>query len=222
MPPDTHSHRPEALLFVAPGCPHCPTVLEGLSRLIKEAVLSRLEVVNVAASPERARELGVRAVPWLRLGEFHFEGLMSPGELREWAERSGSREGMTAYFNHLLTTARRRTVEDILRHSPEHLQSLVALMAAPETGIHARLGIAATLEELQDTDILVDLVEPLGGLSRSPEVRIRADACHALSLSGSPEAIPYLEACLEDADPQVREAAQDAIEELRAKLGQHP
>ena len=69
---------PDALLLLAPGCPHCPAVLEGLSGLLKEGVIGRLEAVNAAIHPERAAELGVRTVPWARIGPFELEGEQTP------------------------------------------------------------------------------------------------------------------------------------------------
>ena len=48
---------PGALLLIAPQCPHCPSVLESLTRLIKEGKIGRLEVVNLAEHPEMAEEL---------------------------------------------------------------------------------------------------------------------------------------------------------------------
>ena len=49
---------PDALLLLAPGCPHCPAVLEGLSGLLKEGVIGRLEAVNVAFTRSARQNLG--------------------------------------------------------------------------------------------------------------------------------------------------------------------
>ena len=55
---------PDALLLIASGCPHCPTVLTGLTELVKHGLIGRLEVVNVGIHPERASALKARTVPW--------------------------------------------------------------------------------------------------------------------------------------------------------------
>lgn len=207
-------HPPKALLLVAPGCPHCATVLEGLSTLIKDAVIGQLEVINIAAEPEQARLLGVRSVPWTRLADFELEGLHTLGELRHWAELAGDENGMTEYFKDLLTTGRRTKVETLARQHPEWLEAFVRLLGDPETGIDARLGVMATLEELQGSGLAASLVEPLTRLLRSDIPRIRTDACHALALTESTHALPHLRACLSDSDPEVREAAEDGLELL--------
>ena len=73
----TESAAPaDALLLIATGCNHCPAVLEGLSRLLKQGRIGRLDVVNLAVHPETGQALGVRSVPWTRIGPFELEGLV--------------------------------------------------------------------------------------------------------------------------------------------------
>ncbi|MDZ7750466.1 MAG: HEAT repeat domain-containing protein [Gammaproteobacteria bacterium] len=206
---------PDALLFIAPGCHHCPVVLAGLAHLMEDGLLGTLEVVNVAAHPERARELGVRAAPWTRLGPFELEGLHDEAELRHWAGQAvAGAAGMADYLRHLLGSGRRGTVTDKLQREPRHLGALVLLLGDLKTSIDTRLGIMATLEELAGEQAPESLVEPLGALTRHAEARVRTDACHALGLTASTTARPYLEACLADDDDEVREAAAEAMEAI--------
>jgi len=206
-------------LLIAPGCPHCAAVLEGLSALVKEAVIGRLEVVNIVSEPGQAQSLGVRSVPWTRIGPFELEGLHSPPELRRWAEQSTRGEGLGVYFDDLLKTGQRNKVELMVRRQPQYLIPLIELLGDTETGITTRIGVMAILEELEKTEFGAGIVEPLAALTTSQDARIRTDACHALSLTGSATAIPHLKACLNDPDPEVRETAQESLEELEAQRG---
>ena len=43
---------PDALLFITPGCPHCPGVLQGLSEMVKQGTIGKLTVINAASHPE--------------------------------------------------------------------------------------------------------------------------------------------------------------------------
>jgi HEAT repeat protein len=73
----------------------------------------------------------------------------------------------------------------------------------------------ATLEELRETGGLLEgLADSLAPLTRHQEPRIRADACHALSLTGAPGILHLIRPCLDDPDPEVRETAADAIETM--------
>ena len=204
----------DALLLVAPGCPHCAGVLEGLGNLIKDGALGRLEVVNIALQPALARELGVRAVPWLRIGPFELPGLHTPAELRHWAELAAREDGMTHYLADLLATGRRAQVTTRLQQDPALLPRLVDLLGDPESGLSVRIGVMATLEELQGSGRLADLADRLAPLTRHAEPRIRADACHALSMTGAPGIRELIRPCLDDPDAEVQETAADAIETL--------
>lgn len=206
---------PDALLLLAPGCPHCPAVLEGLGILVKEGVIGRLEAVNVAVHPERATALGVRTVPWVKIGPFELEGALTPGELRRWAERTGTLDGMADYFFEMLKSGKRARVEEMARQEPVRLKALVRLMERPDTSMAVRLGIGAVLEELQGSGLTEAMIPDLGALARSGDALARADACHFLSLIGGPEVTPYLRACLEDEDREVREIAAEALAELK-------
>lgn len=208
---------PDALLLIAPDCPHCPAVLAGLSGLLKEGVIGRLEVVNVAARPERAAELGVRTVPWTRIGAFELDGVQSPAELRRWAEQTNSLDGMADYFFRMLTTGRRAQVEEMARQDASRLLALAHLMERPEASMAVRLGIGAVLEELQGSGLTETMIPVLGALARNGDALTRADACHFLSLIGGSQVAPWLRACLDDEDKEVREIAAEALEELEQK-----
>lgn len=205
---------PDALLLLAPGCPHCPAVLEGLSALVKLGAVGRLEVVNIDVHPERAQQLGVRSVPWARIGEFDLDGVQSPAELRRWAELAGTPQGMPAYFLHLLKNGRRAKVEEMARQEPQRLLALVDLLADAEASMAVRLGIGAVLEELQNSNIASVMVPGLGELTHHTDPLVRADACHYLSLVGGAEIKPYLHACVDDPDASVREMVAEILEEM--------
>lgn len=216
MSQTTPTTPPDALLLLSPGCPHCPAVLEGLSALVKEGAIGRLEVVNVAVHPDRAAALGVKTVPWTRIGPFELEGALTPAELRGWAQGADTIGGMAAYFLRLLKSGRRRRVEDMARSEPQRLLALVRLLEDTETTMAVRLGIGAVLEELQGSGLTEAMIPGLGALTRHADPHIRADACHFLSLIGGPAVVPYLRARLDDEEREVREIAAEVLEELGA------
>lgn len=205
---------PDAMMLLAPGCPHCPAVLEGLGLLVKEGTIGAFVAVNIEIHPERAQQLGVRSVPWARIGEFDLDGVQTPAELRRWAELAGTPQGMPAYFLHLLKNGRRAKVEEMARQEPQRLLALVDLLADAEASMAVRLGIGAVLEELQNSNIASVMIPGLGELTRHADPLVRADACHYLSLVGGAEIKPYLHACVNDPDAAVREMVAEILEEM--------
>ncbi len=208
---------PDALLFIAPGCPHCPVVLQGLADLVKTGAIGRLEVVNVAVHPEKAAELGVRSAPWTRIGPYILEGAQTPGALKQWAEKAANEEGGSDYLRELLSSGKLPEAEAYLEADPKRLPETLDLVGDPEAPMQVRVGANALLESHAGGDELNPLVPRLGDLSRHADHRIRSDACHLLGLSGSPEAEPYLRERLEDESSEVREIAEESLETLGGK-----
>jgi len=203
---------PAALLFTAPGCPHCPGVKASLEKLLAEGVIASLEVHSVVEAQARAAELGVRSVPWLQLGEFILTGAQTPQELRQWAERAADPRGLSGYLEHLLRNGELNEAEALLQRRPQHLSALLPLLGATDTPIQVRLGISAIVEALEGSEALRELLPELLRLSSDTDHRVRSDACHFLGLSHQREALPALRTRLSDMHPEVREIAAEAIE----------
>ncbi|MCP5277816.1 MAG: HEAT repeat domain-containing protein [Thiobacillus sp.] len=204
----------DALLFLSSHCPHCPAVLAALTDLLKQGSIGRLEAVNLEVQPEAAATLGVRSVPWLRLGPFVLTGARTPGELADWARRASGEEGMVDAFHYLLKTGELQQVLDLVAARPGRLAALLPIVGNPEASMNVRLGAGAVLEEYAGSPPLMAIVAALGALSRHADARVRADACHYLGLARHEEARPWLAARLDDDDPDVREIALEALESL--------
>ncbi len=205
------TNPPAALLFTTPACPHCPGVKRALAALLEEGAIASLEVVDATVETGRAQALGVKSVPWLRLGPFEFEGQMTPAELRQWAQRATQPQGLRDYFFEMLKSGRRAKVEAMLRADPRRAAVLAELVADPEASMAVRLGIGAVLEELQGSGATEPMVPVLAAALARADARDRADIAHFLSLIGGAAAHNALRACLDDADAEVREIAQEAL-----------
>lgn len=211
---ENSGETPDALLLVGSGCPHCATLLQTLGELVKRGEIAHLEVINVTRRPEVAMAHGVRSVPWLRLGPFELQGLLSAEELRQWLARAGTREGMTAYFSELLLSGRLDQAIALLRRDPAQFAALLEPLADADSELQVRIGIGAVLEDFAGDPALAAQLPRLCELSRHADPRIRLDACHYLGLSSAPEAADCLRARLEDDDAEVREEAGEMLAAL--------
>jgi HEAT repeat protein len=207
---------PDALIFIGTGCPHCPAVLEGLTRLLKDGRLARLEAVNLAADPDAAARHGVRSVPWTRIGPFELIGALAPAELAEWADYAAAGEGWSAYFAHLIESRRLGEVVALVRKCAANLSDLLHLLVSEVTPLDTRIGVSAVIEELAGSETLTAAREQLEQLTLSELASARADACHFLALSGDPRAAPAVRRLLDDEDEAVREIAAETLAVLGA------
>ena len=208
------STPPDALMLLGTHCPHCPTVLSGLTTLVKAGTIGTLKIINIEQRPDLARELGIRTVPWVRLGPFELEGLHSEKELKKWAENASSEAGMAAWLDELLSNGNIGKANKLVQSSPDAIHALLDLFADPETQLNTRIGISAIMEELQDSALLQSVVEKLGVLTLHEEARIRGDACHYLALSGAQQAARFIKPLLQDQNPEIKELAQESLQRL--------
>ncbi len=211
---DTSATRtpPAALRLMGTQCPYCPGALKSLQALLKSGDIGKLEYHNIEENPELARELGVRSVPWVRIGSFELEGLRSEKELREWAAKAGTDTGLKTWLEELLSNGSISKPLERIKTEPALMNALLELFADPDTELNTRIGISAIMEDLQGSDALNAVIKPLGKLTQHDDARIRGDACYYLSLSGNPDASVYIKPLLDDEDAGVREIARESLE----------
>lgn len=191
-------------------------MLNLFSDLVKQGRIGRLDVVNLEARPEVAKTLGIRTVPWMQIGPFQLTGVRGREEVLDWIERVGSRDGMADYFHNLLRDGHLQDVLAMVRRQPESLAALLPIVANPEASINVRIGAGVIFEEFAGQEPLRQLVTRMGELTRHEDARVRADACHYLSLTRSPEAKPFLARCQQDDDGVVREIAEESLQALES------
>jgi thiol-disulfide isomerase/thioredoxin len=205
---------PDALLLLSIHCPHCPAMLSSLADLVKQGIIGRLEAVNLEQHPEVGQALGVRSVPWVRLGKIELAGVHSKTELADWAAKADSEVGMADWFHLLLKEGQLPRVQALIEADAELLAAVLPIVGNIDASLNVRLGAGVLLENFAGTDTLRALLPHLGELSRHEDARIRADACHYLGLTGDAAAKPWLEARRDDDDMDVREIAAESLETL--------
>lgn len=205
---------PDALLLMGRQCPYCPTVLRHLQTLQAEGAIGALETVVLEDHPERAAELGVRSVPWVRIGRFELSGLRSEQELRDWALQAGTADGQARYLQELLGSGGIDKCVAMIRADHGVLQDLLQVFMDPDMQLNIRIGISAVMESLAGTPALLSIAGQLHALLTHADARVRGDACHYLALSGAEQARDWIRPLLEDADGNVREIAADSLDEL--------
>lgn len=208
---------PDALLLLSTHCPHCPAVLAALAELLKQGAIGRLEAVNIEVRPEVAQALGVRSVPWTRIGRVELLGSQSRAELADWAAKADSETGLADWFHLLLKEGQLPRVQALIEAEPGLLAAVLPIVGNVDASLNVRLGAGVLLEHFAGTDTLRALLPRLGELSQHADARVRADACHYLGLTADAAAKPWLDARLDDEDPDVREIAVEGLQMLSNK-----
>jgi thiol-disulfide isomerase/thioredoxin len=207
---------PDALLLISTHCPHCPAMLSALADLVKQGSIGRLEAVNLEQHPEVGPTLGVRSVPWVRIGRIELAGVHSKSELADWAAKADSEAGMADYFHMLLKEGQLPKVQAMIEVDPALLGAVLPIVGNVDASLNVRLGAGVLFEAFAGAGPLAALIPQLGALSQHDDARVRADACHYLGLSGDVAARTWLELRLTDEDADVREIAAESLQAISA------
>jgi len=205
---------PSVLMLMSSHCSYCVPMIQILTDLMKAGKIAELRIVNIEMLPALAAEHGVRSVPWLQVGPFELAGARTKQELMLWLDRATHAEGMRDYLEEVLAEGNLAAANKLIEQNPQALHSVLELMADAEAKINVRLGIGVIIEELAETQPFKAVIPRLLDYLLSDDARIRGDACHYLSLTKDRAYVQEIEKLLSDANEEVREIAQDSLDEL--------
>jgi thioredoxin-like negative regulator of GroEL len=207
-----------ATLLLSTHCPHCSSLLESLSTLVKSAELRHIHIINIEAAPEIAQKYAVRSVPWLKIGDYILTGVQDIAALRQRIEWTKNKADLIGKFDLMLSNAQAYQVVESIQADNNQFDAIVQLLEDPATIMSSRIGIGVVMEEFADTKLLQSYRERLEKLLEAKEIRIRVDAAHYLSLTASRQAIVALKKHRNDDNADVREVIEDSIEVLSELL----
>ncbi len=204
----------DALLIITSSCPHCPSVLQHLSNLVKSGEIAELTIINLDQKPLAAKQYDVRSVPWIKIGNQHLQGLQTLETIRQNIVWAKNKQSLAADFDFLLSDGQANKVTQQIVQDPSAINALLELLGNEGTVLSTRIGIGVVMEDFANSDLLQSIIPQLAKLTKHSNSLIRSDACHYLALSKDPSVRPILEACLNDNNADVREIAQDGLDEL--------
>lgn len=211
---NTNNTAPEALLIISSSCPHCPSVLNHMSTLIKSGDIAQLTVINIEQQPLAAKKYDVRSIPWLKIGNQNLQGSQTLETIKQKIQWAKEAQSLSADFDFLLSDGQADKVTERIQQKPEHISALLELLGDEGTVLSTRIGIGVVIEDFASSDLLKSIIPQLSKLTKHKNSLIRSDACHYLGLTGDASIKPILEACLKDENQDVREIAQDGLDEL--------
>lgn len=209
--------KAEIQVFISEHCPRCPAVVETVLPLAIRHSWITCCVVNAEQFPEAAGQYGIRSVPAAVLdrkivlvADISAERLMNLVKIRGTSEfeievvRSLVERGKIAEAaDALASEAGRDLILNFLQHSD----------------FSKRLSALAVCEKAldQNPDCVRAMTPSLLALLVHPDARIRGDVADLLGKTGDTRALAGLDPLAADPDPDVAEAAAEAIANLRKR-----
>ncbi len=208
-------HSVEVLMLVGTHCSFCAPMLKIVSEMVKQGDFVSLHVVNIEQDHTLAAELGVRGVPWLRIGPFELAGVRTKEEIKLWLDRAKSDDGITLYLEEILAEGNVSTAIIFVKRYPKALDNVIDLVMNAEGKINVRLGAGVIIEDMAESDEFKVVIPRLVDALSDKDARVRGDACHYLSLTKDVQYLPLMELLLSDVSEEVKEIAQDSIDDLK-------
>ena len=140
-------------------------------------------------------------------------GRLTAEELAEHLLRSVESSSLPSILESMIKAGRAEDAAELLC-SGDRPEAILPIYLSKEFSV--RMGALVALEEAlrKNPRILDPIVDDLTALLFQEEVALRGDTAELLGKIGNPAAIPALRKAAEDLDPDVREAAEEALQLL--------
>jgi len=204
----------ELTVFVASGCPHCPHAVRAANRLALDSPRVTTTIVDAQWFPALAERYAVSSVPVTLVDRaLTVMGVLSPEAL---AERILSRGDDIAVFHSLVESGRHA---DAAARILEGLGREAFVSAWRGSTTFQRVPLLMVAEEVlaSDPEAMDDLVPALVRVLSAGDGALRGDTADLLGQIGHPAAAEPLESLRSDPNPDVAEAAADALEAIRER-----
>ena len=191
---------------------------------LKKGKLSSLNITNIAVDNEKAEKLNIRSVPWFSLENdiayMIFSGDHSAKEIQQWISASQTINGMQDYIEESLRNGQLMTIVQAIQLKPALFSNVTAMLEDEETSMDIRIGLDALIENFSASAILRQHNSELIKLAETDNVRLQIDALHYIALTADAKHIEFLKNIIKHKDPQIKEAAAEALETLNELLSE--
>jgi len=211
----SESSRAELIILISESCPRCPLVVEaaGLSACGHPSIVSSF--VDVMQFQDFVKKYQVLSVPATILDrQIVLVGAVSADRIMDLVESRGTPKFEMELVGSLIENKR---IPEAAGRLKTEAGRTVVLDLLQDTEFSKRLSALVVIEKAleEDPDAVRAMTPSLLPMLSHSDSRIRGDVADLLGKLGDPTLIPHLEPLTSDPDPDVVEAAEDAIEELK-------
>ena len=206
------------VLYVSPQCKFCPQAVRQLLPLLTSNSNIRLTVVDAALFPELTQTENIQSVPTLILEDhFRWTGSLQINEILDvMRNRDPSMLGPTS-LEMMLKEGKAGELAEMMLDKVQIFPAFYEVLAHPKWPV--RLGAMVVMEELieNNLELAAQIFEPLWQRFNKVDNRVKGDLLYIFGQLNRKDCVPVLQSILnDDYDPEVQEAAQEALESLNS------
>jgi glutaredoxin len=209
----------DILLFIGPGCAACPHQIKAVATLTLASPKIAVEIVDATREPDFAAQYGIRSVPTTVVDdELIMVGVIPAPELALRILAQQGPDGDKVVFASLVESGRFSDAAAQIWDG-QAIEAFGDLWS--KSTLESRMNLFLVAEEALAVDaecldslipLLITGLEGNGPLSQDDSRK--GDTADLLGQIGHPDVRPALDALAKDANPEVAEAAKEALEEF--------
>ena len=203
-------------VFVAPECKFCPQIVRQLVVLPMADKHLQLTIVDGTLFPEMAETQKIRAVPTIVLdNQFRWTGSVPLEELIEAIRTRDPASLSPASLESIINEGEARRLAAMMLEAEKLFPAFYEVLTRDKWPI--RLGAMVVVEEIVEANpnLAVELLDPLWGRFHQLPAQTQGDILHVFGEIADPRAVPWIKSVLSgDFDPEVKEAANEALENI--------
>jgi hypothetical protein len=205
------------LVLIAGACPNCPDVVRRALTVAARQPLIRVTILDVIQNEDIGKRFKVKSTPTVIIDDAATHvGTLTLEKLISYLLHSGVDEELSGILESMINAGRAQDAADLLCRKKQP-QALLPLYATPD--FTARMGALLVFDESLEKDprIFDPIVGQLIDLLSHENAGLRGDTAELLGRIGASETIPALRKAIEDPDPDVCEAAREALQLLEGR-----
>jgi glutaredoxin len=208
------------IIYVAPQCKFCPEAVRQLLPLPTLNSNIRLTVIDVMHFPELAEKENIQSVPTLILeDQFRWSGSIQVSEIIDvMTKRDVSMLGPVS-LEMIITQGKAGELAAMMLAKEQIFPAFYEVLTHPKWPV--RLGAMVAMEELIESnlDLAAQTLTPLWDLFNQVDNRVKGDLLYIIGQMKRTDLAPRLQAILNgEYAPEVQEAAQEALDNISAKM----
>ena len=205
------------IIYVAAQCKFCPEAVRHLLPLLTLNSNIRLTVIDAADFPELSEKENIQSVPTLILeGQFRWAGSIQISEIIDvMANRDVSMLG-AASLEMLITQGQAGELAEMMLAKEQIFPAFYEVLTHPKWPV--RLGAMVVMEALIEgnPDLATRMLKPLWDRFKTVDNRVKGDLLYVFGQMKQKDLAPKLQAIIDGSyDPEVQEAAQEALDKIR-------
>jgi len=210
---------PELTIFVAPQCPFCPQMVRQLIPLTVTTPAATVTLIDASLFLEVAREQEIKAVPTVIVnGLYRLTGAFQLDELVDLAAKTDPARLPTSVLERMMQEGQAGLVGEMMLAQGRIFANFLPLLWHPE--INIRLGAMVALETVggEQPELVAAILPTLWQEVSRSDTAVQGDLIYLIGEWGEGRWLQALAAARQAAaDPDVREALEEALEKIEER-----